>query len=64
MSNESTTVVETTANPTTEAMNRTVEGIKQAATVAAASMREGQARLTNGLERAVSTARQVIEFEA
>ena len=63
MSNENTTVVETTAKPTTEAMNRTVEGIKQAATAAAASMREGQARLNNGLERAVSTARQVVEFE-
>ncbi|HKM64267.1 MAG TPA: phasin family protein [Acidisphaera sp.] len=58
-----TTVVETTANATTEAMNRTVDGIKQAANAAAASMREGQARLTNRLERAVTTARQVVEFE-
>jgi phasin family protein len=63
MSNENTTVAETTAKPTIEAMNRTVEGIKQAATAAAVSMREGQARLNNGLERAVSTARQVVEFE-
>jgi len=63
MSNKGTTVVETTANTTTEAMNRTAEGIKQAANAAAASMREGQARLTNGVERAVGTARQVIEFE-
>jgi phasin family protein len=63
MSNETTTVAEAAANATTEAMDRTVEGIKQAATAAAASIREGQARLSTSLERAVSTARQGIEFQ-
>jgi phasin family protein len=63
MSNETTTAADTAVNTTNEAMGRTVEGIKQAANAAAASMREGQARLTSSLERAVSTARQAIEFE-
>jgi|SRR5271165_990688 len=63
MSNETTTAAETAVNATTEAMSRTVEGMKQAANAAADSMRESQAGLTTGLERAVSTARQVIEFE-
>jgi hypothetical protein len=44
-------------------MTGSVERIKQAVNVAAASMREGQARLTTGLERSVSTARQVIDFK-
>ena len=62
MNTEGTTV-DNTANATTEAMNRTVEGIKQAANAAATSMRDGQARLTTSLELAVSTARQVLELE-
>jgi phasin family protein len=64
MDNEATTtVIENTTKATTEAMNRTVEGIKQAAGAAAKSMRDGQARLSSGIERAATTARQVIDFE-
>lgn len=63
MTTETAAVTESTAKATTAAMNRTVENMKQAATTAAASMRESQARLNTTMEKGMSAARKTIEFQ-
>ena len=63
MTTETATVTESTRKATTEAMNRTVENIKQTANDAAASMREGHARLNSTLEQGMDVARKAVEFQ-